>query len=251
MASLGGFPDALHDRARDAWEILLAIGHVAGGQWAASGRAWAACVYVDADAENEGGPEEQLLADLRAVFHSEGDPPALATRSILDALHQMDSRPWSRYEKGKRLSPHGLAKLLKPFQVTPNTVRLADGGIRKGYKHDALDLLWKAYCPGGDSHPMSVTSVTTLKTSESSKPRPVTPRGSVADGPGRKPPEAEDVTRVTGAGGVGDEVLDDADAEPSSPRSPAAPIGATVSEPASQGRAGNATATARRRSLVV
>ena len=182
------FPDALHDRARDAWEILLAIGHVAGGQWAASGRAWAACVYVDADAENEGGPEEQLLADLRAVFHSEGDPPALATRSILDALHQMDSRPWSRYEKGKRLSPHGLAKLLKPFQVTPNTVRLADGGIRKGYKHDALDPLWKAYCPGGDSHPMSVTSVTTLKTSESSKPRPVTPRGSVADGPGRENP---------------------------------------------------------------
>ena len=70
------FPDVLHDRARDAWEILLAVGHVAGGGWAGSGRAWAACVYVDADAENEGGPEEQLLADLRAVFHSKGDAGA-------------------------------------------------------------------------------------------------------------------------------------------------------------------------------
>ena len=163
------FPDALHDRARDAWEILLAVGHVAGGEWAGSGRAWAASVYVDADAENEGGPEEQLLADLRAVFQGEGDPLALATRSILDALHQMDSRPWSRYEKGKPLSPHGLARLLKPFQVSPNTVRLPGGGILKGYKHDALDPLWKAYCPGADSHEMSVTSVTTGKTSESSK----------------------------------------------------------------------------------
>ena len=154
------FPDVLHDRARDAWEILLAVGHVAGGEWAGSGRAWAACVYVDADAENEGGPEEQLLADLRAVFHSEGDPPALATVSILDALYKMDSRPWGRYEKGKRLSPHGLAKLLRPFQVTPNTVRLAGGGILKGYKHDALDPLWKAYFPGVDAPQISVTSVT-------------------------------------------------------------------------------------------
>ena len=189
------FPDALHDRARDAWEILLAVGHVVGGDWAGSGRAWAACVYVDADAENEGGPEEQLLADLRAVFHNEGDPPALATRSILHALHEMDSRPWSRYERGKPLSPQGLARLLKPFHVTPNTVRLSDGGILKGYKHEALDPLWKAYCPGTDSHrTLSVTSVTILKTNELSKPRPVTPGGSVADGRGRKPPETDPVT---------------------------------------------------------
>ena len=157
------FPDALDDRARDAWEILLAVGHVAGGDWAGSGRAWAACVYIDTDAENAGGPEEQLLADLRAVFHNEGNPPALATHSILNALHQMDSRPWSRYERGKPLSAHGLAKLLKPFQVTPTTVRLADGGILKGYKYEVLVPLWKAYCPGASSHPpLSVTSVTTL-----------------------------------------------------------------------------------------
>ena len=173
------FPDALHDRARDAWETLLAVGHVAGGDWAGAGRAWAACVYVDADAENEGGPEEQLLVDLRAVFHNEGDPPALATRSILHALHEMDSRPWSRYERGKPLSPQGLARVLKPFHVTPNTVRLSDGGILKGYKREVLDPLWKAYCPGADSHQMSVTPVTPLKTRESSEPRPVTPGGSV------------------------------------------------------------------------
>ncbi len=265
------FPDALHDRARDAWETLLAVGDVAGGEWAGSGRAWAACVYVDADAENEGGPEEQLLADVRAVFHNEGDPPALATRSILHALHEMDSRPWSRYEKGKPLSPQGLARLLKPFHVTPNTVRLSDGGILKGYKREVLDPLWKAYCPGADSHQMSVTPVTPLKTRESSEPRPVTPGGSVTHGRGRTPPETGDVTGatgsglarrtsghesatepghvtgVTGSGAVGDGAIDDAEAEPPSPRSPAAPIGATVSEPASQGRAGNGNATARRR----
>ena len=245
------FPDALHDRARDAWEILLAVGHVAGGEWAGSGRAWSACVYVDADAENEGGPEEQLLADLRAVFHSEGDPPALATRSILDALHQMDSRSWNRYEKGKPLSPHGLARLLRPFQVAPSTVRLSGASVLKGYKYESFDTLWKAYCPGTDSHrTLSVTSVTTSKTNESAEPRPVTPGGSVAVGRGRKTPETAGVTRVTGTTrGVGDEAIGDADAEPSSPGSPAAPIGASSSGPASQGRAGNGNGnvTAKRR----
>ena len=82
-------------------------------------------MYVDADAENGGGPEEQLLVDLRAVFHNEGDPPALATRSILHALHEMDSRPWSRYERGKPLSPQGLARVLKPFHKL---------GSRVGYR---------------------------------------------------------------------------------------------------------------------
>lgn len=237
------FPDALHDRARDAWEVLLAVGHVAGGDWAGSGRAWAACVYIDADSENEGGPEEQLVADLRVVFQSEGDPPALATRSILDALHQMDCRPWSRYEKGKPLSPHGLAGLLKLFHVTPTTVRLAGDVILKGYKRGALESVWAAYCPGADPHQISVTSVTTRKTSE----LPVTPGGSVTDGSGRDTLETDGVTRVTrvtDASGVGSDVGDDADVEPSNSRSPAAPIGGTVSEPASQVRAGNGNATA-------
>ena len=91
------FPDALHDRARDAWETLLAVGHVAGGDWAGGGRAWAACVYVDADAENEGGPEEQLLVDLRAVFHNRRRPagagdtvdPARAARDGLPAVEPL------------------------------------------------------------------------------------------------------------------------------------------------------------------
>ena len=231
------FPDALHDRARDAWEILLAIGHVAGGEWAGSGRAWAACVYVDADAENEGGPEEQLLADLRAVFHSDGDPPALPTRSILDALNQMESRPWSSGEKGKPLTAQGLAKLLKPFKVAPTTVRLAGSHILKGYKYDDLDPLWKVYCPGV-SHPMSVTSVTsvtTLETSGSSNPQPVTPDGSVADGSAPRPPETRGVTGVTGTGGAGDQAIDDAGAGAPSPTPLRRRFRTRVSEPASRG----------------
>ena len=180
------------------------------------------------------GKSALLEVILRAVFHSEGDPPALPTRSILDALNQMESRPWSNCEKGKPLTAQGLAKLLKPFRVAPTTVRLAGGHILKGYKYDDLDPLWKVYCPGV-SHPMSVTSVTTLETSGSSNPQPVTPDGSVADGSAPKPPETRGVTGVTGTGGAGDQAIDDAGAGAPSPTPLRRRFRTRVSEPASRG----------------
>ena len=63
------FPPVLNDRARDAWEALLAIGEVAGGEWAGgTGRAYRACEAINASAESETGAREMLLADLWQVF---------------------------------------------------------------------------------------------------------------------------------------------------------------------------------------
>ena len=55
------------------WEAPLAIGNVAGGEWAGPGcRAWRACERVMAStAGEETGAREMLLADLRAIFEAE------------------------------------------------------------------------------------------------------------------------------------------------------------------------------------
>ena len=115
------FPAGLHDRARDAWEVLLAIADIAGRPWVGpGGRAWVACEYVNADAaDEETGAAEMLLADLNQVFSDAGDPDAMATSSILEALHAMQHRPWSEWRRGKPLSPRGLAALLKPSRCGP------------------------------------------------------------------------------------------------------------------------------------
>lgn len=139
------FPVGLHDRARDAWESLLAVAEAAGGEWGGQGgRAWCAAEHVSADVQEETGAREMLLADLRVVFRDAGDPDKLPTSQILEALCGMEGRPWSEWRRGQPLSPRGLAKLLQPFNVRPRTERFARGGA-KGYRRDALVPVWDAY----------------------------------------------------------------------------------------------------------
>ena len=146
------FPPGLDDRARDAWEALFAIADIAGGDWPE--RARRACQAVRANTEDETGAREQLLADLWQVFRDAGDPPAMPTgkhgescgNAIIPALCAMEHRPWSEWG-GKPLTPRGLATLLKPFEIRPGTIRLADGSTPKGYKREALESLWRQYLP--------------------------------------------------------------------------------------------------------
>ena len=144
------FPSGLHDRARDAWEALLAIGNAAGGDWVGpSGRAWRACECVMAGtAGEESGARETLLADLRTIFEAEGWPAAIGSKAILDKLTAMEGRPWGEWSRGKQLSAHQLSKLLKPFEVRPRKVRVSgESGTVQGYTLTALRPVWDRYQP--------------------------------------------------------------------------------------------------------
>ena len=154
------FPPGLNDRACDAWEILLAIGDHAGGGWAGlSGCAARACRDINADAEQQTGVREQLIADLREIWRSEGDPDKLSGETIVAALHDMEDRPWAEWRRGRPLTKNGLAKLLKDFKVYPTSVRLSDGRTPKGYKR--ADLEWCGnviFSPWGDSKSNTATT---------------------------------------------------------------------------------------------
>ena len=155
------FPSGLHDRARDAWEVLLAIGDAAGGDWSGpTGRAWRAAQEIGADAADETGSRETLLADLRTAFEQRGDPDAMSTKDILTCLNAMDGRPWPEWRRGKELSARGLAKLLEPFGITPGTVRLDQGQTLKGYKRAAFERVWMSYdvLPSEDPPAQPVTT---------------------------------------------------------------------------------------------
>ena len=162
------FPPCLNDRARDAWEALFAISDVAGGHWAGEGgRSWTACETVRADAEDETGAREKLLADLREVFKDAGDPEALPTKQILEALIAMEGRPWSEWKRGKQLSARGLSDLLNPFKVRPGTIRTDAEGTPKGYKRTDLERVWKSYSLKG-----GILSATTPQINKNSNLEP-------------------------------------------------------------------------------
>ena len=150
------FPPGLHDRGRDAWEALLAIGDTAGSDWAGrDGRAWQACEHVTAStADEETGAREMLLADLRAIFEADEWPEAIASNAALDKLTALEGRPWSEWRRGKPLSSRGLSSLLKPFGVMSRNNRFPSGNQAKAYFLADLEAHWKAYFPeAGDSYP--------------------------------------------------------------------------------------------------
>ena len=172
------FPPVLNDRTRDAWEALLAIGEVAGGEWAGgTGRAYRACEAINASAESETGAREMLLADLWQVFRGAGDPAHLPTGkpdvaqisrepAILPALVTMEDRPWSEWSRGKPLSQRGLATLLKSFGIAPSTIRVNGGATPKGYKRAAFEAVWKRYdIPSSEDPPKPSATTPQLKVS--------------------------------------------------------------------------------------
>ncbi|MBX9453602.1 MAG: DUF3631 domain-containing protein [Mesorhizobium sp.] len=138
-------PDELSDRARDNWAPLLAIAEAAGGDW--SNRASAAARQLSARDDDE-GEAEMLLQDLRAIFTRE-DAEALQTETIIEALVELESRPWADFRRGQSITAHALARLLRPFGVFPRKIRI-DGGVGKksGYERKRLEPVWRRYIDG-------------------------------------------------------------------------------------------------------
>ena len=190
------FPSGTHDRARDAWEALLAIGEFAGGNWAGTtGRAYRACEAIHAEVDPETGACEMLLTDMRKVFEEAGNPEVLPTGkrdeqyypnepAILPALIAMEGRPWSEWSHGRPLSPRGLANLLKGFGIAPGTIRLNHKLTAKGYKRASFEPIWERY---GVSNPegsrkLSVTPSQPRLSAGFSDCTSVTSPDSVTDG---------------------------------------------------------------------
>lgn len=197
------FPPGLHDRARDNWEALLAIADCAGGQWAGrDGRAWHAAEAIGIHAREEDSDVETLLADVFDVFREAGDPPALATRSILERLNGMDHRPWPEWTRGNPLTAHGLARLLTPFGIVPGTIRTEGigtaGGTAKGYKRSAFAREWVRYSIGDTPDP-SVTRSQSAPDKGFGGSSSVTSPESVTDPQPRKPSNRNDCDVVTAA----------------------------------------------------
>lgn len=146
-------PDGVNDRAADCWEALLAVADAIGGEWPDRARATAVTLVT---LSREGAPSlgVRLLSDLKIVF---GNEDAMTTEHILSELHKMDEAPWGDL-RGKPLDARGLARRLKPYGISPTTVRTL-ASVAKGYRREDLHDSWQRYV--GVSPLDAVTSVTT------------------------------------------------------------------------------------------
>jgi hypothetical protein len=135
-------PDELSDRQQDAVEPLLAIADAAGGAWPEAVRKAAVeiCHSQSAEDQNIG---VQLLGDIRDIFDN-ADLDKISSADLLEKLKQIEISPWADWSKGKGLTANGLARLLKPFQITPRGIRV-DAQTPKGYLRESFEDVFARY----------------------------------------------------------------------------------------------------------
>jgi hypothetical protein len=83
----------------------------------------------------------QLLGDIRAVFET-GTEDKISSADLIDKLKEIETSPWADWGKGKGLTPNGLSRLLKPFEIRPRNIR-TDGKVPKGYLRESFE---DAFC---------------------------------------------------------------------------------------------------------
>jgi hypothetical protein len=137
-------PDELDDRAQDIVEPLLAIAEAVGDEWPDRARRAAVALLTGEQRDDAESLGVRLLRDIREVFDGEGKD-RLSTNTILEKLHGADEAPWGSL-RGEPLDARGLARLLKPYGITPKKLREGDQTF-KGYQRAFFEDTWSRYLP--------------------------------------------------------------------------------------------------------
>jgi putative DNA primase/helicase len=135
-------PSGLHDRAADNWRPLLAIADRIGGDCPDTARLAAAYLSESEQDEDNGSAAMILLADIQDIFETD-KAERISTEDLLNKLHAMEDRPWPEWNRGKPISPRQISRMLKPFGIAPQTLRMGYASKpKKGYAleqfHDAF-----------------------------------------------------------------------------------------------------------------
>ncbi len=142
-------PQGLFNRVADNWRPLIAIADLAGGEWPQRARNTAlSCL----DGGSVTSPGVTLLEDIHGIF-KETEEDRITSHDLVGRLVAMEDRPWPEWRRGAAITAAGVARLLKPFSLTPATIRTAMDKTAKGYLKDSFSNAFSRYL-----HPQTVTS---------------------------------------------------------------------------------------------
>lgn len=170
-------PSGLSDRAADAWEPLFAIADLAGGDWPLRARQAALALSGEA-AKEDGNIATQLFMDIQMVFTTD----QIKSQTLVERLVAIEGHPWAEFgHNGKPITQNKLARLLKPYKIGPETIRLGPGekDTAKGYKLVRFSDVFSRYLP--DRFNQTVTPSQPNETGGFCKSQTVTPSSDVTD----------------------------------------------------------------------
>lgn len=134
-------PDELNDRAQDNWEPLLQIADTAGGDWPKRARNTALKLSGDGEESKTIGVE--LLSDIQETFEAK-KVDRLASADLIAALVEDEEKPWAGYNRGFPIKPAQVAKRLREYGISSNTIRIF-GSTKKGYMRNQFDDAFARY----------------------------------------------------------------------------------------------------------
>ena len=139
-------PPGFDNRLGDNWSLLLAIADHAGGEWPTKARTAAVKLSKVADAASINA---QALAAIKAAFdgYEKGDTPheRISSAELVLALGDDAAGPFSEWKGGKPITQAQLARVLKPFGIAPEVIRLPGGGTIRGYLRSQFEDAWGRY----------------------------------------------------------------------------------------------------------
>ena len=137
------FPEKLTDRQEDGAEPLLAIADAAAGDWPGKARTALVELWTRGAAEDD-SIQVRLLTDIYAAFDNRQEEK-LPSADLLEELYKIETSPWLELNHGKAMTSIGLARLLKPFDIAPRTIKLSNGSTLKGYQREWFQDAWNRY----------------------------------------------------------------------------------------------------------
>ena len=85
-----------------------------------------------------------LLRDIQEIYnHRNADK--IPSAELVDLLVALEDRPWFEWRRGKPLTQNSLSRLLKPYHITPGTIRMSDHYTPKGYKLSSFNDAFTRY----------------------------------------------------------------------------------------------------------
>ena len=117
----------------------MAIADDAGCDWPA--RARMAVLRLAGEASGDENDGLLLLAKLRDLF---APTEMLSSEEICRALRGDSELPFREYRRGQGISPFVLSRMLKPYGVKPDRLRISQTTVR-GYHRRQLEAVWDRY----------------------------------------------------------------------------------------------------------
>jgi uncharacterized protein DUF3631 len=138
-------PEELNDRQQDGSEILFAIADCAGGEWPSRTRKALLELFRSVDVGDDSS-RMRMLSDLRDIYNQFPLADAFSTAELLEKLKDIETSPWSDWNRARGLTSKGLSDLLKPFGIFPGQFR-EKGDRNRGYRRADLEEAWSRYLP--------------------------------------------------------------------------------------------------------